>query len=177
MTIGALALMWMETAPVDELHMNLTSISGLPAYEEAIIYRTHVPVKYPKWLNIVVSKAPAADHAVARACHFIVSDGDQAIETTDLWKRQVDGYHTFAPGHDWNSDSIGICFLGDLDDKALTEQQFSALVALVQTLQKHFKVRSEHVYLNSQLDDRIKPPSGQFAQAFADRLLHIPAEL
>jgi len=175
MTIGALSLMWMETAPIDELPMPpLTAVSSSPV---TIVYRTHVPVKHPKWVHIVVRSAPSADHDVAQACHFIVSDGKQAITTTELWKRQVDGYHTFAPGHDWNADSIGVCFVGGLNDETLTGRQFNELMALVQTLQRHFKVRPERVYLHSELDDRTEPPSGPFVRAFSRRLLQLPSEL
>ena len=181
MTIGALSLMWMETAPIDELPMTLAAVSSSPVTDEAIVYRTHVPVKHPKWLNIVVRKAPSADHDVAQACHFIVvraSDGKQAITTTELWKRQVDGYHTFAPGgHDWNADSIGVCFVGGLNDETLTGRQFNELMSLLQTLQHHFKIRSERVYLHSELDDRTERPSGPFVRTFSRRLLRLPSEL
>ena len=176
MTIGALSLMWMETAPIDELPMTLTGISSSLVIDEAIVYRT-VPVQRPKWLNIVLRNAPAADHDIARACHFIVPEANQAITTTELWKRQLDGYHTFAPGHDWNADSIGVCFLGDLDDKTLSARQFNELMSLVQALQHKFKVRPERVYLHSELDDRITPPSGPFVRAFSRRLLQLPSEL
>ena len=170
--------MWMETAPIDERPMILAAVSSSAVSDEAIIYRTHVPVKHPKWLNIiVVNKATTADHDVAQACHFIVSDGAQAIATTELWKRQIDGYHTFAPGHDWNADSIGVCFLGDLGDKTLSDRQFNELMALVQTLQHHFKIRPECVYLHSELDDRTTPPSGPFVRAFSRRLLQLPTGL
>jgi hypothetical protein len=177
MTVGALSLMWMETAPIDELPMVLTAVSNSAVSDEAIIYRTHVPVNRPKWLNIVVNKAATADHDVAQSCHFIVSEGAQAIVTTELWKRQVDGYHTFAPGHNWNADSIGVCFLGELDDKTISARQFKELMTLVQTLQHNFKIRAEHVYLHSELDDRTTPPSGPFVQAFSRRLLQLPSGL
>jgi hypothetical protein len=177
MTIGALSLMLMETAPIDELSMPLTGLSPLPVADEAIVYRTHVPVKHPKWLHIVLRNAPNADHDVAQACHFIVSDAKQAIATTRLWKRQIDGYHTFAPGHDWNADSIGVCFVGDLNDETLAGGQFNKLMALVQRLQHHFKIRPERVYLHSELDDRTGAPSGQFVRTFSRRLLQRPSDL
>ena len=178
MTIGALSLMWMETAPIDELPMTLAAVPSLPVTDQAIVYRTHVPVKHSKWLNIVLRKAPTTDHDVAQACHFNVSyDGKQAITTTELWKRQIDGYHTFAPGHDWNADSIGVCFVGDLNDEILTGRQFNELMALVQTLQHHFKIRPERVYLHSELDERTEPPSGSFVWTFSRGLLQLPSEL
>jgi len=127
--------------------------------------------------HIVLRSAPNSDHDVAQACHFIVSDGKQAVTTTELWKRQVDGYHTFAPGHDWNADSIGVCFVGGLNDETLTGRQFNELMALVQTLQHHFKVRPERVYLHSELDDRTEPPSGPFVWTFSRRLLQLSSEL
>ena len=177
MTIGAMLLMLMETAPINELPLTLTAVSSSPVTDDAIIYRTHVPVKHPKWLNIVLRSAPSADRDAAQACHFIVSDAKQAVTTTELWKRQVDGYHTFAPGHDWNADSIGVCFVGGLNDETLTGHQFNKLMALVQRLQYRFKIRPERVYLHSELDERTAPPSGLFVWTFSRRLLQLPSEL
>jgi hypothetical protein len=171
MTIGALSLMWMETAPIDELPMALTARSSSSVSDEAVVYRTHVPVKHSKWNHVILLSAPSSDHETAKACHFIVSDGQQAIATTELWKRQIDGYHTFAPGNDWNADSIGVCFVGDLNNATLDTQQFNNLMALMQRLQYDFKVRSERVYLHSELDDRTERPSGLFVQTFSQRLL------
>jgi hypothetical protein len=167
MTIGALSLMWMETAPIDELPLDLTARVS----DEAVIFRTHVLVNPSRWLNVVVRMAPSADDKVAKSCHFIVSSDDAGVTTTDLWKWQQDGYHTFAPGHDWNSDSIGVCFVGQLNDEALQARQFNELMVLMQRLQRHFEVRPERVYLHSELDDRTTPPSGAFVRAFSRRLL------
>jgi hypothetical protein len=170
MTIGAMSLMWMETAPIDDpTPRRLTALKS-SLFDKAIVHNTHVPLNQSKWLNIVVKNAPTTDHDAAQACHFIVSDGDPAITTTELWKRQIDGYHTFAPGHDWNDDSIGVCVVGDLDDKTLSPRQFQELMTLVQTLQGRFKIRSEHVYLHSELDGRTTAPSGQFVRAFSRQL-------
>ena len=178
MTIGALSLMWMETAPIDEVPMPLTGLSSSLVMDEAIVYSTHagVPVQYSKWRNVVLRNAPTADHDIAQACHFIVSDANQAITTTELWKRQIDGYHTFAPGHDWNADSIGVCFVGGLNDETLTGRQFNKLMALVQRLQYRFKIRPERIYLHSELDDRTRPPSGPFVQAFSRGLRQVLPE-
>jgi len=180
MTVGALSLMWMETAPIDELPMKLTAVSSSPVSNENAIFRTHVPVRQVKWHNIVIRSASDSDDDVAQACHFVVSPAagpEQAVTTTDLWKRQADGYHTFAPGHDWNADSIGVCFVGELSDSALDGRQFNDLMALVQALQHHFRVRPERVYLHSELDDRTEPPSGLFVRTFSRRLLQTPPSI
>jgi hypothetical protein len=171
MTVGALSLMMLETAPVDEAHATMTAISSLPVSDDKIVFHTHVPVNREKWRNVVVRKAPSADHSVAKSCHFIVSDETQAVTTTELWKNQADGYHTFAPGDDWNSDSIGVCFVGELDDHALGARKFSELMLLVRTLQHHFAVSPDRVYFHSELDDRTIRPSGPFVRAFSDRLI------
>ncbi|MCP4379344.1 MAG: N-acetylmuramoyl-L-alanine amidase [bacterium] len=170
MTIGALSLMWMETAPIDETPLTLTARSSSPVSDGAVVYHTHVPVRQSKWNHVILLSAPSSDHETARACHFIVSDG-KVTATTELWKRQVDGYHTFAPGNDWNADSIGVCFVGDLTDAALNTGQFNELMSLVQRLQFDFKIRPERVYLHSELDDRTERPSGLFVRTFAQRLL------
>ena len=175
MTVGALSLMWMETAPIDEPTMPLTAVSGDRIPDDAIIYDTTVPLKQPKWINIVVSQAPAADHVAARACHFIVSGGDRPVESTELWKSQFDGHHTFAPGGDWNANSVGVCFVGDIDDASLSGPKFAKLMGLIQMLQHRLNVRPERVYLQSQLDTRTKSPTRPFSRAFSRGLLQASA--
>ena len=177
MIIGAVALMWMETAPIDEMPISLTSFSDSVLSNEAIVYHTLVPVDSPKWINIVVTKASSTDDQTAQACHFIVSPKENAISATELWKNQASGRHTFAPGSNWNSDSIGVCFIGDLNDKTLSATQFEELMTLIKTLQHNFNVRSERVYLDSELDDRITKPSGQFIRTFSRKLLQLPTAL
>lgn len=174
MTVGALSLMMLETAPVKDTYITLTASS--PVSDDTIIFHTDVPVDPVKWRNVVVRRAPNAENSIARACHFVVSNGTQAVEATELWKTQAGGQHTFAPGHDWNSDSIGVCFLGDLNDGVLGSRQFDELMVLMQTLQHHFKVRSDRVYFHSELDDRTKRPSGAFVRAFSRRLLQQSSE-
>jgi len=179
MIFGALLLMWMETAPIDELPMTLTAIPSSPVSSDAAIFRTHVPVRQAKWNHIVIRTAASPDDDAAQACHFVVSPvsgTEQSVSTTDLWKRQSDGYHTFAPGHDWNADSIGVCFVGEFDDTVLNAKQFNDLMALVQALQNRFEVRPERVYLHSELDDRTASPSGLFVRAFSRRLLQSDRE-
>ncbi len=170
MTIGALSLMWMETAPIDELPLALSAHSSSLVSDGVVVNDTHVPIKQSKWKHVILLSAPSSDHETARASHFIVADG-KVTATTELWKRQVDGYHTFALGNDWNADSIGVCFVGDLTDAVLNTRQFNELMSLVQRLQYDFKIRPERVYLHSELDDRTERPSGLFVRTFAQRLL------
>jgi len=171
MTVGALALMWMETGPILPVRMPLVAVGS----GGGVIFGTDVPVQQIKWRNIVILTADRPDADIARSCHFVVvvdSTGRGGrVLATDLWKRQADGYHTFAPGHDWNSDSIGVCFVGKLTDSVLDGEQFRDFINLVRALQDGLRVPSERVYLCNDLDDRSPLPSEGFVRAFSRRLL------
>lgn len=171
MIVGALALMWMETAPIDVPRTPLAAVGAEDGWYERMILRTEVGLQPVKWRNIVVRSAGDADGDIAHACHFVVADGGQVL-TNDLWKRQADGYHTFAPGHDWNADSIGVCFVGGSNRASVRAERFDDLIGLVRLLQQRFKVPPERVYLHSDLDERTAPPGDEFVEAFSGRLLH-----
>jgi len=180
MTVGSLLLMWMETAPIDELPMTLMAVSRSTVSHYDAIFHTHVPVRQAKWQHIVIRTAADSNDDAAGACHFVVSPASEAgrsVSTTDLWKRQADGYHTFAPEHNWNADSIGVCFVGEFSDGVLDAGQFDELMSLLQALQHYFRVQPERVYLHSEIDDRTEAPSGLFVRTFSRRLLQTTPEL
>lgn len=156
MTGGALLLMSMDSAPPQTA--TAASIIGKVEYKQLGLSHT--------WRRIVVHSAADASDSLPQRCHFIISaDADasgKGVVVTDLWKRQVRGYHVMIPGHDFDSDSIGICLIGDFSSKGPVNGQFNALVTLVGKLQTDCRIAADCVYIHSQLDTSSDQPGKAF---------------
>ena len=176
MTVGAIGLLALETAPIRPAGHNLAAVSNPADTHAKAVLDTDVPIQPIKWRNIVIHSSGPRGRDVARRCHFVIeakaSDDGQYVGATILWKRQGSGNHVFVPGRDFNADSIGICLMGDFSSKAPGSGQFQALVKLVQALQQRCNVSADHVYLHSQLDAHSRSPGDAFpSETFASHLL------
>jgi N-acetyl-anhydromuramyl-L-alanine amidase AmpD len=67
------------------------------------------------------------------AYHFVICNGhggtDGLVEIGSRWQKQLDGGHL--RGDELNSDSIGICLVGDFTRTPPTARQLSSLKALL----------------------------------------------
>jgi len=171
MTIGAFALMALETAPVTAPARDLAAIATTDAPCEQIIRRTDVPLQPIKWRNVIVHGSAAGRPGIAERCHFIVG-GDGQIALTGLWRRQQSGHHVYVPGRDFNADSIGICLTGDFRHRPPPAVQLTALVDLTRTLQQMFRIPGDRVYLHSELDRNSRSPGAAFPAGLFNRSLH-----
>jgi N-acetyl-anhydromuramyl-L-alanine amidase AmpD len=75
--------------------------------------------------------------------HFVIDNGskgkcDGQIEVSPRWLKQENGSHCRAGG--MNKKAIGICLVGDFSREAPTLRQMDALVYLVKTLRKYYKI-------------------------------------
>jgi N-acetylmuramoyl-L-alanine amidase-like protein len=160
MTIGALLLMAMESEPPRPSGNNMASVTGAVLAPSWSAGRP--------WRRIVVHSSDGND-TMPRRCHFIIHSnaGGNRIQQTELWKKQDAGHHIYVPGHDFNSDSIGVCIMGEFSTQPPSRQQFEALISLVNELQQKNKIPADSVYLQSELNpDRHLPgkafPVGRF---------------
>ena len=86
--------------------------------------------------------------------HFIVDNGTSGtqggeIETSHRWIHQMDGAHCNAM--DMNAKGIGICLVGNFDDKHVSKEQFDSLVWLVRQLQAKYKIKKSHILEHHQV--------------------------
>jgi len=171
MTIGAAALLVLDTDPIRPAAAHLAALADRGGGAAAIVNQTDVPIQPLKWRNIIIHSS-ASGVAIAQRCHFVIeADGQQLIRATDLWKQQADGKHTFV--REYNADSIGICVRGDFSRTAPTREQFEALVSLTRSLQQRLDIYPNQVYLHSELDSRSHSPGAAFPiQALNARLLN-----
>lgn len=156
MTGGALLLMSMDSAPPQTITQ--ATITGKVEYIQLGLSHT--------WRRIVIHSASDSSDSLPQRCHFIISAdanvSGKGVAATDLWTRQVRGYHVMIPGHDFDSDSIGICLVGDFSKNGPSRAQFNALVALVNKLQTYCKIAADCVYFNNQLDTSSDQPGRAF---------------
>jgi len=171
MTIGAFALMALETAPVRAPVQDLAAIATTDAPCEQIVRRTDVPLQPIKWRNLIVHGSAAGPPDIAKRCHFIV-DADGLITPTALWQRQQSGHHVYVPGRDFNADSVGVCLIGDFSRRSPPANQLAALVDLTRTLQHMFRIPDDRVYLHRELDRNSRSPGAAFPAGLFNRSLH-----
>jgi len=176
MVIGAVILMVMETAPVRPPVGNLAAEEKPQEGLAAVVAQTDVPLQAIQWRNVVVHSTGGGEPSdVAERCHFVIEQtgGDVRVRATDLWKGQRQGRHVVQlPWREFNSDSIGICLVGDFAYRQPSRQQFQALVELAQAVQRACAIPADHVYLHSDLDHRTGSPGAAFpGEAFSGSLL------
>jgi N-acetylmuramoyl-L-alanine amidase-like protein len=79
--------------------------------------------------------------------HFVVGNGQQMadgeIQPTFRWLKQLAGAH--AGSRDFNESGIGICLIGNFDERAPTAKQVAAVRELLQTLARRYAIPRERV--------------------------------
>jgi len=172
MTLGALALMVLETDPIRPTAPPLAVLTPSPSGAARIIQETRVPLQAIKWRYVVVHASRSPMSETARKCHFLVeADGEDAwkITATDPWLDQREGGHI---GGFWRDSSIGICLIGDFSRRRPVQGQFASLIDLVNALQEACRISADRVYLHSDLVARSSSPGAAFPAAeFSARLL------
>ncbi|MDY6913563.1 MAG: peptidoglycan recognition family protein [Planctomycetota bacterium] len=175
MTFGTIALMALETAPIHPPVRNLAAVAPVAEAPAQVVYATEIPIQPLKWRNIVIHST-AGEPGVVGRCHFVVhpvaSGMTEAVEATAFWKHQLESRHTNIPGRDYNTDSIGICLVGDFHRQQPPPGQLQMLIALVHVLQRQFNISADHIYLHSELDADSQSPGAAFpAERFTASLL------
>ena len=175
MTVGSVALILMETAPIRPPVTNLSAVTSLADESSEAISQTNVAIKAAKWRQIVVHTSVEPLDA-DRDCHFVIeqtpgSDG-KSVRATSLWDRQAEGNHVFASGYNWNASSIGVCLIGDFSQTPPTASQMRSLIGLIRSLQQTCGVTADRVYLAWDIDPRTASPGAAFpAREFNGSLL------
>lgn len=82
--------------------------------------------------------------------HFVVNDtkgrSDGEVEIAKRWKQQMDGDYISGEQADmWNRESIGVCIMGDADNRPFSDDQIQATIKLVRMLQKQYNIPRSHV--------------------------------
>ena len=175
MTVGTLALVLMETAPVHPTVIHLSAVVSPADDSSDVISHTDAAIRPGRWRSIVVHTAAEGLDADGE-CHFIVerqpAEDGRFVRATGLWNRQGEGNHVFAAGYNWNADSIGIYLADDFNQAGPSARQFKAIMSLVRSLQQTCGITADRVYLNRDIDPRSLSPGAAFpAETFNANLL------
>lgn len=86
--------------------------------------------------------------------HFVVNDrqglSDGEVEIARRWKQQIDGDFVSGEQADmWNREAIGICMMGDADNRAFSEGQIEATIKLVRVLQQAYDIPRSRVFIQT----------------------------
>ncbi|MFA5794814.1 MAG: peptidoglycan recognition family protein [Candidatus Brocadiia bacterium] len=88
------------------------------------------------------------------AYHFVIGNGtnskDGQVETGARWDKQIPGVHCW--DGKMNQQSIGICLVGDFDQKNPTEKQVSALLKLLKELCQKYNIPSGNIVVHRDVD-------------------------
>ncbi|HUS46806.1 MAG TPA: N-acetylmuramoyl-L-alanine amidase [Phycisphaerae bacterium] len=171
MTIGAFALLLLETAPILPQFQPLAAQAS--STTEKIVKDTEVPIKDDTWRSIVLHgprEGIAADN-----CHFIV-DGTSIVATTH-WKHQQAADHVvpYVRGSDYNASSIGVFVRSDFSRRMPSPEESEALAQLVTTLQQICNIDRARVYFHCDLypNPSVPKPQGDFANWLTGRLMTV----
>jgi hypothetical protein len=88
---------------------------------------------------------------------FIVCNGDGGrdglVETTNRWKRQIQGAHAGKGLRRYNDHWVGICLVGDFNGSRPTRAQMASLRRLVAFLQEYCGIPDGNVRLHKDVRD------------------------
>jgi hypothetical protein len=159
LTLTSVLLRAMQGAPLTP-----DAASSLMATESRaslnVIFRTEVAPQPNRWKAIFIRHSRTAGGSAVTLSppgaadgpgdHFVVGNGDGAvdgeIQFTQRWNLQQSADP--APGvANIDPACISICVVGDFDRTAPTPTQLKRLEHLVQTLQEHFRVPANQVWL------------------------------
>jgi hypothetical protein len=158
MTVGTISLMMLETAPIRPAAAHLAAMGDVDDLTVRLVSSTTSQIQPLKWSKIVILGATSPTQSVARGSHFIITatpnDRGQQVFSTDLWRMQADGRHTYGTGFDFNAMSIGICLVGDFSRYKPNNTQMEQLVKLVQHLQRRLDINASEVYFPADINPR-----------------------
>jgi hypothetical protein len=179
MTIGAVALILMETEPLQPTAPSLAALAPDVAGPAAAVFDLEDGVEFQrlKWRNIVIHSSAGGPADIGRRCHFLIrldKGGKAKAAATPLWQRQAKGDHVRIPGRDFDAISVGICLVGEFSVQPPARAQYEALVALVRALQREFGVTADHIYLHSDLVPNSPSPGRAFPANHFSRHLATP---
>lgn len=86
--------------------------------------------------------------------HFVINDregrSDGEVEIARRWKDQLAGDYIAGEQADkWNREAIGVCLMGDADNRPFSDDQMDATVKLVRLLQQAYDIPRSRVFLHT----------------------------
>jgi len=189
---AAFAFLAMDT-PTPVRGFPLTTITAVPAPAVDLLFPSDQPLAENRWTGIVIHHlgdpfgTPESIHRQhlswgyqGLGYHFLIGNGnglgDGEIHVGYRWAGQLPGAHVVGEaGRGHNERSIGICLVGNGEQRAFSDRQIRHLVRLVQRLQRELGIPREHVLLHRDVASDVASPGALFPLAeFQSQLLDLP---
>ena len=74
---------------------------------------------------------------------------DGRIEPTFRWREQLHGAH--AGDEEYNEHGVGVCLIGNFEERSPTPQQLAAVKRLVATLKREYRISADRVIGHSEV--------------------------
>ncbi|MFT5512941.1 MAG: N-acetylmuramoyl-L-alanine amidase [Bacteroidia bacterium] len=108
------------------------------------------------------SKEPI--HAISY--HYIIGNGngmeDGKVDSDVRKKYNLWGVHLSNNNKSRNMNGLGICIIGNLDQKAMTSNQYQSLLHLTDSLMKEYNINYEHVGFHGKISGESTKCPGQY---------------
>jgi hypothetical protein len=120
-----------------------------------------------EFLQQVHRDRQAGDPIDAIPYHFVIGNGNglQLGEIASDWRQDLDiwGTHVSANNMSRNFLGIGICLIGNFEEKGVPEKQFGALVALTKDLMARHSILARNVVFHGKIEgESTKCPGRNF---------------
>lgn len=187
MTFSAGLLLLLEPGPVvPKTNISLNTVD-MPRSAEQVLFE--IDGQLHPWSAIVIHSSGTSEGSAAAldqvhrklglgglGYHFVIHNGrggtDGRIVMSDRWHGQASGAYCAGPDADWfNKNAVGICMVGDFDASAPTDAQRDALISLIHSLQRKFRIPAERIVIQTGSPDSASPGKLFPVAAFHRQLL------
>jgi len=189
--VGGLLLLLEDRPASGSAPIAMVGLTSAPGSKNLdALFNLTAPVEPGRWTGIVIhhsgmpvgSAASITDQHNSKGFkglgyHFVISNGqgspDGQIFVGYRWQEQLPGVHVGGSRAEYfNSQTIGICLVGDGERRDFTDAQLSKLAELVSTLQARLDIPDRHVMLHREVAPTSSPgrlfPELKFRQMLAD---------
>src|SRR5688572_27381363 len=153
-----------------------------PATEEVVLLdetQWVPPERSERWKVIVIHHSGTAAGGADRfeqwhrtkgwkelGYHFVIGNGtdtaDGEVEVGARWLTQIGGAHTLSSGNYHNRHGIGICLVGNFDNRPPGERQMASLRQLVAFLCREYKIPPDRIHTHRQVTGQTNCPGKHF---------------
>jgi hypothetical protein len=99
--------------------------------------------------------------------HFVIGNGtdtpDGQIEVGGRWRKQKHGAHTKVPGNQYNEHGIGICLVGNFEQRRPSPKQMASLAKLTAFLAQKCRVSTGNINTHGAITGKTACPGRHFS--------------
>ena len=189
MTAMGGALLLTDPSPAPKLAMGRPALDlNVAARQAGSVIDTRVKVEEGRWLEIVIHDSGSQHGSIESLSrqaqerglqglgyHFLIGNGngmgDGELHVGYRWNEQLAGAHVAGDNAAWhNTHAVGVCLIGNGENRPFTDRQIQRLVALVTGLQEALDIPADRVLLDSDLSGTQSPGKRFPLEKFREQL-------